>query len=104
MFYRYACPVCGENLKDHPPLPKKNQWYKIFSIKTMVCQRCGAEIEKRFAHFDGLMALALMVLLGSSGFLSVGRLAKYVLPFVVLTFAVRWLAGAVFSVYVLSKK
>jgi hypothetical protein len=50
------------------------------------------------------MALGLMVLLGSSGFLSVGRLAKYVLPFVVLVFAVRWLVGGVFSVYVPVKK
>jgi hypothetical protein len=104
MLNRYACPICGESLKNHPPLPKKNQWYRIFSIKIMICTHCGAEIEKRFAHFDGLMALGLMVLLGSSGFLSVGRLAKYVLPFVVLVFAVRWLVGGVFSVYVPVKK
>ena len=103
MFYRYACPSCGKSLEDHPPLPIKKQWYEILSHKTMRCHCCGARLQKRFAHFDGLLGMGLMVMLGVSGFIAIGRITKYVIPFVGIVLLVRWLAGSIFSVYVLKK-
>lgn len=103
MFYRYSCPACEGDLKVHPPAEKKSPWYLFIYNKTMSCPHCRAEIQKRFAHFDGLLGMGLMVLLGSSGFIAIGRLTKYVIPLVGVLFALRWLAGGIFSVYVLKK-
>lgn len=100
MFYRYACPACERDLKNCIPTPKKKPWYKFYSVATAYCPYCKAEIVKRFAHFDGVMVFGLMVLMGSSGFLSIGRLTRYVLPFVVLVFVARWLVGKFLSVYI----
>lgn len=104
MFYRYACPACGENLKNHPPLPQKKPWYQFFTTKQMKCQHCGGLLEKRFTHFDGAMAFGLMVLAALSGFIGIWRLSKFIIPLLGILFALRMLAGGIFSVYVQVKK
>ena len=104
MFYRYACPACEADLKDHPPMLKKTPWYKLLIGKRFVCPHCGAEIEQRFTTFDGGIAFALMVLAGSSGFIGIWRLSKYFIPLFGILFALRMLAGRIFTVYVRVQK
>lgn len=100
MFYRDNCPACGSDLKNHPPTLKKSKWYKLVISEIWICPHCATEIEKRFTTFDGAMAFGLMVLAGSSGFIGIWRLSKYIIPLLGIIFILRALAGRIFSVYV----
>lgn len=100
MFYRYSCPACDGDLKNSIPAAKKNPWYKPVIRKVLICPHCEAEIETRFSSFDGAIAFGLMVLAGSSGFIGIWRLSKYIIPMLGIIFAIRILAGRIFSVYI----
>lgn len=104
MSYRYACPACEGDLRNHTPAVKKTPWYKLVSRHTLLCPHCGAEIEKRFADFDAGLAIGLAMLLGGGGFVSIWRLGKYLVPLVAMLFGLRMLAGGIFSLYVRVKK
>lgn len=104
MSYRYACPACEGDLRNHTPAVKKTPWYKLVSRHTWLCPHCGAEIEKRFADFDAGLAIGLAMLLGGGGFVSIWRLGKYLVPLVAMLFGLRMLAGGIFSLYVRVKK
>jgi hypothetical protein len=45
-----------------------------------------------------------MILAASSGFIGIWRLSKYIIPLLGILFALRMLAGGIFSVYVQAKK
>jgi len=104
MFYRYSCPACEADLESHPPTLKKTPWYRLHISDRFICPHCGAEIQKRFTIFDGGMAFGLMVLAGSSGFIGIWRLSKYIIPLLGILFALRILAGRLFPVYVRVQK
>jgi len=104
MLYRYACPTCEGDLQNSAPSAKKNPWYKLVMRQTMLCPHCGAEIEKRFAAFDAGLGAGIALMLTGGGFVSIWGVGKLIIPLVVVIFALRLLAGIIFTVYVQVKK
>jgi rRNA maturation protein Nop10 len=100
MFYRYACPVCGDDLRNSTPATKRFPWYKFITRHTLLCPHCGAEIEKRFADFDTGLSAGFATLLAGGGFVSIWGVGKFVIPLVSILIGLRVLAGSIFSVYV----
>ena len=100
MFYRYACPVCEGDLRDKLPVVKKLPWYKFIPRHTLLCTYCGAEIEKRFAGLDSVLAASFFGVLAGGGFVSVWRLGRVLIPMILVVLCLRFLAGIFFSVYV----
>ena len=100
MFYRYACPVCESDLRDKLPVTKKFPWYKFVPRITLLCPHCGAEIEKRFARLDSILAASFFAVLAGGGFIPFWRLVKVLIPMVLLVLCLRFLAGLFFTVYI----